>query len=127
MTDKTPDEVPAGFTDGDIVLEEILTEPGMRKAADLIHEGAAHMDRVYAGSLAEIRKLADEEPEDLFQRLAQSVRHVAVNAYDDESWLILRYEPEHEDHAGSCSCGGECDGDCDGDCDCGHHHPANDD
>ena len=84
---------------------------------------------VYVSDLspAEIRKLADEEPEDLFQRLAQSVRHVAVNAYDDESWLILRYEPEHEDHAGSCSCGGECDGDCDGDCDCGHHHPANDD
>lgn len=41
---------------------------------------------------AEIRALAEEEPDDLFHRLAHTVRHIAVNAYDDESWLIVRHE-----------------------------------
>jgi len=39
-----------------------------------------------------IRTLADEAPDDLVQRLVRKVRHVAVNVYDDESWLILRNE-----------------------------------
>lgn len=43
-------------------------------------------------SLKDIQSVADEEPEDLFARLAKSIRHIAVSAYDDESWLIARYE-----------------------------------
>jgi hypothetical protein len=39
-----------------------------------------------------IRALAEEAPDDLAERLVRSVRHVAVNVYDDESWLILRHE-----------------------------------
>jgi hypothetical protein len=87
---------------------------------------------VYVSELspAEIRALAEDEPDDLFHRLAHSVRYVAVNAYDDESWLILRHEqaPESDKHChcgdDDCDCDGTCDGDCDGpDC----HHHANDD
>jgi hypothetical protein len=43
-------------------------------------------------SASAIRSLAEEAPDDLSQRLARSVRHIAVNVYDDESWLILRHE-----------------------------------
>lgn len=39
-----------------------------------------------------IQQLADQEPEDLLQQLARSVRHIAVNCYDDESWLVVRHE-----------------------------------
>jgi hypothetical protein len=45
---------------------------------------------------AEIRALAEDDPADLFHRLAHTVRHVAVNAYDDESWLIVRHEHHHD-------------------------------
>lgn len=38
-----------------------------------------------------IRALADAAPDDLFHRLAHSVRHLAVSAYDGETWLILRH------------------------------------
>jgi hypothetical protein len=41
---------------------------------------------------ADIRALAEDEPATLFQTLAHSVRHIAVNAYDDESWVIVRHE-----------------------------------
>jgi hypothetical protein len=43
---------------------------------------------------ADIRLLAEDEPSDVFHRLAHTVRHVAISAYDDESWLILRHEAE---------------------------------
>jgi hypothetical protein len=85
---------------------------------------------VYVSELspAEIRALAEDEPDDLFHRLAHSVRYVAINAYDDESWLILRHEQAPQSgercHCGNDDCDGECDGDCD-DPDC--HHHANDD
>jgi hypothetical protein len=92
----------------------------------------SYLKIVYVSELSagEIRALAEDEPADLFHRLAHSVRYVAVNAYDDESWLILRHEESHQ-HAKHCHCGNDdcdCDGDCDGDCedpDCRHH--ANDD
>ena len=45
-------------------------------------------------TVPEIRALAEDEPEDIFQTLARSVRHIAVNAYDDESWVIVRHEAE---------------------------------
>jgi hypothetical protein len=75
---------------------------------------------VSEASPAEIRELAEDDPADAFHRLAHTVRHVAMSAYDDESWLILRHEQvAHGDH--DCA---DCDGDCgDPDCDChGHSH-----
>jgi len=44
-----------------------------------------------------IRELAEDEPDDLLDRLARSIRHVAVNAYNDETWAIadvLHVRPE---------------------------------
>jgi hypothetical protein len=96
----------------------------------------SYLKIVYVSELtpAEIRALAEEEPDDVFHRLAHSVRYVAINAYDDESWLILRHE-QSEHGKKHCQCGHDdcdCDGDCDGDCDCDGdgpecHHHANDD
>jgi hypothetical protein len=43
-------------------------------------------------SASTIRNLAETAPDDLSSRLARSVRHIAVNVYDDESWMILRHE-----------------------------------
>ncbi len=85
----------------------------------------SYLKIVYVSELspAEIHALAEEEPDDLFARLARSVRHVALNAYDDQSWLILR----HDDGPSRCSCGGSGeDCDCD-DPDCHCHHHDNDD
>ncbi|GAA0545784.1 hypothetical protein FHS83_000677 [Rhizomicrobium palustre] len=39
-----------------------------------------------------IRALAEDEPDDLFARLSRGIRHIAVNCYDDESWLVVRHE-----------------------------------
>jgi hypothetical protein len=75
---------------------------------------------VSEASPAEIRALAEEDPDDVFHRLAHTVRHVAVSAYDDESWLILRHEQPH-----ACDCGEDCDGEDCANPDCRHH--ANDD
>lgn len=72
----------------------------------------------------EIRALAEEDPDDVFHRLAHSVRHIAVSAYDDESWLILRHEADQAAKSGHCH---DCDGDCDDDCDGGCAGHANDD
>lgn len=57
----------------------------------------SYLKIVYVSELApdEIRALAEEEPAGLFHMLSHSMRHVAVNAYDDQSWLIVRYEPHH--------------------------------
>ena len=43
-------------------------------------------------TVPEIRALAEEEPAGLFHMLSHSVHHIAVNAYDDESWVIVRHE-----------------------------------
>lgn len=67
-------EIPAGFVDGDAVLDELLAEPGMRKAVDLIHEGTAHMDHVYAEGLAEIRQLAAQTQAGLAERMGAPLR-----------------------------------------------------
>lgn len=40
-----------------------------------------------------IRDLLEEAPPDLPDRLARSIRHVAVNAFDDETWIVARHEP----------------------------------
>jgi len=63
---------------------------------------------------AEIRTLAEEGPNDLFAALARTVRHVAITAYDGESWLILRHERRAA--GGGCDCEGDF-----GDPDCRHH------
>lgn len=80
----------------------------------------SYLKIVYVSDLTptQIRALAEEEPDDVFHRLAHTVRHVAVNAYDDESWLILRHEQKR------CHCDSPEAGDCD---DPACHHHADDD
>jgi hypothetical protein len=55
----------------------------------------SYLKIVYVSELPpdEIRALAEDEPAGLFHMLSHSVRYVAINAYDDESWLIVRHEP----------------------------------
>ncbi len=79
---------------------------------------------VYVSELtpAEIRALAEDDPADVFHRLAHSVRHVAVNAYDDESWLIVRHQ-QSEKH---CQCDNPEDCDCDDPGHCHNHDNDND-
>lgn len=57
----------------------------------------SYLKIIYVSELSEqaIRDLVEEEPADLFERLAHAVRHIAVNAYDDESWVIVNHE-KHE-------------------------------
>ncbi|MFF1820565.1 hypothetical protein ACFVWG_24890 [Kribbella sp. NPDC058245] len=43
-------EIPAGFVDGDVVLDEILAEPGMEAAVDTIDRGVAEMNRIHPRS-----------------------------------------------------------------------------
>jgi len=54
----------------------------------------SYLKLIYVSEMTveEIHQLCDEEPEDLPQRLARGIRHIAVNAYDDESWLMVRHE-----------------------------------
>lgn len=40
----------------------------------------------------EILRLAEIAPDDLIAILALSVRYIAINVYDDESWLIVRHK-----------------------------------
>ncbi len=54
----------------------------------------SYLKLIYVSEMepAAIRELAEEAPDDLTQRLGRAVRHIAMNVYDDESWLILRHE-----------------------------------
>lgn len=93
----------------------------------------SHLKIAYLSDLStdDIRALAEDEPDDVFAILARSIRHIAINAYNDESWLIVRCErSNHHEHAphnhgrgGDCDCDGDgdCDGDCGEDCSCRHH------
>lgn len=53
---------------------------------------------VYVSELSErdIRELLDDDPADLAETLVASVRHIAVNAYDDETWLIVRHDNQKQ-------------------------------
>jgi hypothetical protein len=121
-----PDELLA--LQGRISYLHDLTEMSPDLVWDYRAIAVSYLKIVYVSELSpnEIRALAEEEPDDLFHRLAHSVRYVAVNAYDDESWLILRHQQSQESGK-HCHCGkddGDCGDDCDGP-DCCHH--ANDD
>lgn len=59
----------------------------MRKAVDLIHEGTAHMDRVHAEGLAEIRQLAAQTQAGLAERMG--VKQAAVSRIESRDDLLL--------------------------------------
>lgn len=86
-------DIPAGFVDGEAVLEELLAEPGMRKAVDLLREGTAHMDRVYAEGLAEIRKLAAQTQAGLAERMG--VKQAAVSRIESRGSFFHKVTPSH--------------------------------
>lgn len=92
-------DIPAGFVDGDAVLDELLAEPGMRKAVDLIHEGTAHMDRVHAESIAEIRKLAAQTQAGLAERMG--IKQAAVSRIEHRGDLLLSTLAEYAAAAGA--------------------------
>jgi hypothetical protein len=50
---------------------------------------------VYISELRDgaIRGLLESGPPDLTETLVRSIRHVAINVYDDETWLVARHEP----------------------------------
>lgn len=54
---------------------------------------------VYVSELStrDIRELLEEEPDDLIGTLTASVRHIAVNVFDDETWLVMRHENSRSD------------------------------
>lgn len=60
----------------------------------------SYLKILYVSELSEqaIRDLVEEEPADLFGQLAHAIRHIAVNAYDDESWVIVNHELHHHGH-----------------------------
>ena len=93
------EDIPAGFVEGEAVLDELLAEPGMRKAVDLIHEGTAHMDRVYAEGLAEIRKLATQTQAGLAERMG--VKQAAVSRIESRDDLLLSTLAEYAAAAGA--------------------------
>lgn len=92
-------DIPAGFVDGEAILDELFAEPGMRKAVDLIHEGTAHMDRVYAEGLAEIRKLAAQTQTGLAERMG--VKQAAVSRIESRDDLLLSTLAEYAAAAGA--------------------------
>lgn len=96
---RSSEDVPAGFVDGEAVLDELLAEPGMRKAVDLIHEGTAHMDRVHAEGLAEIRKLAAQTQAGLAERMG--VKQAAVSRIEGRDDLLLSTLAEYAAAAGA--------------------------
>ncbi len=95
----TSSDIPGGFVDGDAVLDEILAQPGMRKAVDLIHEGTAHMDRVYAEGLVEIRKLAAQTQAGLAERMG--VKQAAVSRIESRDDLLLSTLADYAAAAGA--------------------------
>lgn len=92
-------DIPTGSVDGDAVLDELLAEPGMPKAVDLIHEGTAHMDRVYAEGLAEIRQLAAQTQAVLAERMG--VKQAAVSRIESRDDLLLSTLAEYAAAAGA--------------------------
>ncbi len=59
----------------------------MRKAVDLIQDSTAHLDRVYAAGLAEIRKLASQTQAGLAERMG--VKQAAVSRIESRDDLLL--------------------------------------
>ncbi|GAB7003598.1 hypothetical protein JCM18899A_10690 [Nocardioides sp. AN3] len=91
--------IPEGFVDGDAVLDELLAEPGMREAVDLIHEGNTHMNRVYAAGLAEIRKLAAQTQTGLAEKMG--IQQAAVSRIESRDDLLLSTLAEYAAAAGA--------------------------
>jgi DNA-binding XRE family transcriptional regulator len=91
--------IPAGFTDGDPVLNELLAEPGMARAVDNVNRGVAEMDRVYAQGLAEIRKFAAQTQSDLAEKMG--VQQAAVSRIEGRDDLLLSTLAQYAAAAGA--------------------------
>ena len=96
MTEK---KVPAGFVDGDPLLDEILAEPGMADAVDNIDHGVADMNRIYAQGLAEIRKFAAQTQSELAERMG--IGQAAVSRIEGRDDLLLSTLAEYAAAAGA--------------------------
>ncbi|MDR1998807.1 MAG: XRE family transcriptional regulator, partial [Frankiaceae bacterium] len=87
MGKTTGASIPAGFADGDPVLDELLAEPGMAGAVENIKRGVAEMDRIYAQGLAEIRKFAAQTQNDLAEKMG--IQQAAVSRIESRDDLLL--------------------------------------
>ena len=96
MTDK---RIPAGFVDGDPLLDEILDEPGMVHAVDNIDHGVADMNRIHAHGLAEIRKFATQTQSELAERMG--IGQAAVSRLESRDDLLLSTLAEYAAAAGA--------------------------
>ena len=92
-------KVPAGFVDGDAVLDEILAEPGMKAAVDNIDRGVAEMNRIYAQGLAEIRKVAAQTQTELAERMG--IGQAAVSRIQGREHLLLSTLAQYAAAAGA--------------------------
>lgn len=100
MTDKN---VPAGFVDGDPLLDEILAEPGMADAVKNIDHGVADMNRIYAQGLAEIHKFAAQTQSELAERMG--VGQAAVSRIEGRDDLLGQFDVDAVDLAVSQAAG----------------------
>ena len=99
MPNNNNSNIPAGFVDGDALLDEILTEPGMADAVDNIDHGVADMNRIYAQGLAEIRKFAAQTQSELAERMG--IGQAAVSRIEGREDLLLSTLAEYAAAAGA--------------------------
>ncbi|GAB2444466.1 hypothetical protein GCM10027062_25330 [Nocardioides hungaricus] len=93
------ESIPAGFVDGDAVLDELLAEPGMEAAVENIDRGVAEMNRVYTQGLAEIRKVATQTQAELAERMG--IKQAAVSRIEGREDLLLSTLAEYAAAAGA--------------------------
>ena len=95
----TENEIPAGFVDGDELLDELLAEPGVAGAVENVQRGVAEMNRVYAAGLAEIRRFADQTQSELSVRMG--IGQAAVSRIEGRGDLLLSTLAEYAAAAGA--------------------------
>lgn len=94
---KTKEQVQ--FVKGDSHLERLLAKPGMRAAVDEIREGTREMDRVYADSLAAIRKAGELTQAQVAERLG--VGQAAVSRMEARGDVLLSTLNDYLEAAGA--------------------------
>jgi len=75
------------FVKGNAHLDRLLAKPGMRAAVREIHVGARELDRVYAESLAAIRRAGEQTQAQMAEKLG--IGQAAVSRLEGRRDLLL--------------------------------------